>query len=113
MANNVADLVIVDAALHGDNEGGRYAMPLEILQRLLAYFSQIGAAEIDQRLAFERVELQIDLEAALVFREPRHEIRLARDSKPVGVDHDMANRAGAYRGENCEEIRVQRRLAAR
>ena len=94
------------------DQGGRDAVMLEILQRLLADLSQIRAAQIDQRVAFERVELEIDLEPALVLGEPRHELLFAGDTQAVGVDHDMADRAGAHRIEDREEVGMQRWLAA-
>src|SRR5207302_10886418 len=79
VADDIADLVIVDAALYGRDERGRKAMPFEIFKRLLAYLAQIRAAQIDQRVALQRIELKIDLETALVPGEPSHEVRLARD----------------------------------
>ncbi len=81
-------------------------------QRLLADLAQIRAAQVDQRIALQRIELEIDLQPALVLGEPRHEILLASDAQAIGVDHDMADRAGAHRVQDREEVRMQRRLAA-
>ena len=87
-------------------------VPFEIFQGLLPDPAQVGAAQIDQRVALQRIELQIDFKSALVLCQPRHEIRLARDAQAVGVDHDMADRAGANRVEDREKLRMQGRLAA-
>src|SRR6201985_2736499 len=87
-------------------------MPFESLKRLLANPAQISAAQIDQRVALKRIELQIDLQPATIFRELRDEIRLARNPKAVGVDHDMADRAGAHGIQDREEVRMQRWLTA-
>ncbi len=106
VADDVADRVIVDAALDGRDQRGRDAVAFEIFQRLLADLAQIRAAQIDQRVALQRIELQVDLEAAFVLGQPRHEVRLARDPQAVGVDHDVADRAGAGGFQNGEEIRV-------
>ncbi|GMO61228.1 hypothetical protein BwSG20_16410 [Bradyrhizobium ottawaense] len=112
VADDVADLGIVDAALDGRDQRGRHAVMLEIFQRLLADFSQIRAAQVDQRVALQRIELEIDLQPAPVLGEPRHEILFAGDAQAVGVDHDVPDRAGAHRVQDREEIRMQRRFAA-
>ena len=95
MPDDIADLVIVDAAFYRRDEGGRNAVSFQILQRLLTYFAQVRTAKIDQRIALKRIELQIDFKAAFVLRQPGHEIGLARDPQAVGIDHHMADRAGA------------------
>ncbi len=87
-------------------------MPLEVLKRGAADAAQIRAAQVHQRLALERIELQIDLEPALALGQPRDEIRLARDAQPVGVDHHVADRPRPHRIEDGEQIGMQRRLAA-
>ena len=112
MTHDLADLVIVDAALHGDDKRGREIMALEILQRLLAHAPQVGAAQFHQGFALERVELQVDFEAALVLGEPRDEIGLLRDPQAIGVDHHVLDRPRAHDVEHVEEVGMQRRLAA-
>ena len=87
-------------------------MTFQVIQGLLPDPAQVGAAQIDQRVSLQRVELQIDFKAALVLCQPRREIRLARDSQAVGIDHDMADRAGADRVEDREKLRMRGRLAA-
>ena len=69
VAHDVADLAVVDAFLdHADQRGGNAGL-FEIGQRLLAHLAQIGAAQVFQRLALQRIELQIDLEAGLQLGE--------------------------------------------
>jgi len=75
MALDRADLVIVDPSLDGDHEGGREAVALEILERLIAHPPQIGAAQVHQRLALERIELQIEFETA---SDPLHPVEPQR-----------------------------------
>ena len=60
----------------------------EVLQRLLADAAQIGAANVRETGARQRVELQIDLEPTLGLRELRNEVRLARDAQAdrAGID---------------------------
>ena len=111
MTDDVADFSVVDAAFDGSDEGGRNALLFEIFQRLLPDPAQIRAAQMDQRLAFERIELQVHFQTAFVFRQPRHEVRLARDPQAVGVDHDMTYRPRPHRIEDRKEIRMQGRLA--
>jgi hypothetical protein len=86
---------------------------LEVLQRLLPYAAQIRAAQLHEGIALQRVELQVDLEPALVLGEPRGEIRLLRDADAIGVDHHVAHRPRAHRVEHGEELGMQGRLAAR
>ncbi len=107
-----ADFAVVDAALHGDHQRGRDAVPFEIFQRLAAHPPQVRAAQVHQRVALERIELQIDFEPALALGQLRDEIRLLRDAQAVGIDHHVADRAAARLVEDREELRMQGRLAA-
>ena len=87
-------------------------MLFQRFERVLADASQVGAAQIQQRLTSGRVELQIDFEPALLLGEAGDKIRLARDPQPVGIDHHMPDRARPHCIEDSEEIGVQRWLAA-
>ncbi len=91
---------------------GRDVVALEVLQRLLPHAPQVGAAQVHQGVALERIELQVDFEPALLLGEAGGEVRLLRDAQAVGVDHHVADRARAHRVEHGEEVGMQRRLAA-
>ncbi len=56
----------------------------------LANAAQIAAAQIEQRFAFERIELQIDFEV-FDFREAFYEFFVLRDFQAVGIDHQVTN----------------------
>ena len=112
VADDAADLVVVDALLHDADERRGDPFPLEIGQRILAHAPQVGAAEIFQRRALARIELQIDLEAGLQLGEPRHEILVARDAHAVRVQHDVADRLRLRELQDLEDLRMDRGLAA-
>ena len=65
------------------------------------------------RFAFEAVELQIDLQPGFPLGQGRDEIRVGCDPQPIGIEHQMADRAGLRGIDHGEDIGVQRRLAAR
>ena len=85
----------------------------QILQRFAAHAAQVGAAQVHQGVAPERIELEIDFEPALALGELRDEIGLLRDADAVGVDHGVADRPPPHRIEDGEELGMQGRLAAR
>jgi hypothetical protein len=58
-------LVVVDALFHHADQRRRDAGLFQVGQSLLAHLAQIGAAQVFQRLAPQRIELQINLEARL------------------------------------------------
>ena len=110
--DDLADLVLVGAALHHHHQRGRDAFPLERLERLNPDAREVGAAERLQRGGPERIELEIDLEAGLEFRERGGEIGLPRDPDAVGVEHDVADRLRLGERDDVENLRVDGRLAA-
>ncbi len=97
MAHDVADLAIVDALLHYADEGRGNPGFLEIGERLVADLAQIGAADVLQRLALHRIELQVDLEAGLECRKLLDERLVARDADAVGVEHGRGGSAWTWR----------------
>ena len=113
MTHDLADLVVIDAALDRHHQGGRDAVPLQAFKRLVAHAPQVRAAQVHQGVAPERIELEIDFEPALALGEALDEIGFLRDPDAVGVDHGVADRPPPHRIENGEEIRMQGRLAAR
>src|SRR6476659_5604814 len=48
---------------------------------------QPRAAQVEQRLVVERIDLQVDLKPRRVFGQPGDELGVLRDPHPVGVDH--------------------------
>ena len=107
-----ADLVVVHALLDRDDERRGHAEPVEALERLLADAPQIGAAQIHQRVALERVELEVQLEVRHVARQPHRELLVLRDPDAVRVDHQVPDRPRLCAIEHLEELRMDRRLAA-
>ena len=87
-------------------------MRVEALERALADVGEARAAQVLMHLVAQRIELQVDLEAGLVCRQPRGEVRFLRDAQAVRVDHQVPDRPLLRRVEDREEIRMQRRLAA-
>jgi hypothetical protein len=87
--------VVVDALLQGHDQGGGDVVALQRLQGLLcARGTRSAPRNCHQRFALEAVELQIDLEPRHVGRQALGEARLAGDAQAVGVDHQVADRAG-------------------
>ena len=78
-----------------------------------AHAPQVGAAQIHQRVALERIELQIDFEPALALGQPRDEIRLRAMRMPLVLIITWRIGRAPHRVEDGEELRMQRRLAAR
>src|SRR5262249_6168259 len=87
-------------------------MTFEILERLLAYAAEIRSPQMHERVALERIELQIDFQPSLIGGELRHEVGLVSNAKPVGVNHDVPDRAAAHRVEHSKKVRMQGRLSA-
>ena len=112
VADDAADLVVVDALLDDADERRGNPRALEIGERVLAHAAQIGAAQILQRRALARIELQIDLEAGLQLGERCDEILVARDADAVGVQHDVADRLRLGELQDVEDLRMDGRLAA-
>ena len=49
VADDLADLAVIDALLEHGDQGGGDVVALEVLQRLLAHAAQVGAADLHQR----------------------------------------------------------------
>ena len=111
-AQHIADLVIVDAFADDADQRRRDAGCFQRIERPLPDPPQIGAADRLQRLAAQRVELQIHLESTLHLGERGDELRILRDADPVCVQHHMPDRPGACSADDVKDPRVQRRLAA-
>ena len=109
--DDVADLVVVEALLERDDERGGDVELVEAFEGAAADVAQVFAAQLSERVASERVELQVDLEAGHVGGEALGEVcvlamrmplvltircligrRLAasRISKKCGVDGGLA-----------------------
>ncbi len=87
-------------------------MPVQRLKRLQADVAQARTAQLLVHLVAQRIELQVQLEARHVGRQPFDEFGILRDAQAVGVDHQVADWPPFRRVEDVEELRVQRRLAA-
>ena len=111
--DDLAQLVVVLAALHDHHQGGGNDSPFKGFQRLPADAGEVGAAQVLVDGGPQRIELQIDLEARLEGRQPLHEIRLLGDADAVGVEHDVADGPPLGRRDDLDDLRVDGRLAAR
>ena len=104
--------MVVDAFADDADQGRRDAGRLQRVERALADPPQIGAADRLQRLAAQRVELQIHLESTLHLGERGDELRILRDADPVCVQHHMPDRPGACSADDVKDLRVECRFAA-
>ena len=87
-------------------------MPVQPLEGIQANSAKVGSAKLHQRLAFERIELQIDFEIFLVLSKSCRKIFLLRDSHSVGVDHQMADGSCLRHLNDGEKVRMHGWLAA-
>jgi hypothetical protein len=85
---------------------------LSRFQHLFANAAQVRAAQLDQRVSLERIELQIQLEAGHISGETFGKSSVFGDASAVGVHHQMLDGALLSHVEHSKEVRVQRRLAA-
>ena len=108
----LAQFIIIDAALHDHHEGRRNRFLFKSFQRFAANPGEVRTAQCLECFGPQRIELQIDLEARLEGRQGLHEIRLLGDPHAVGVEHHMADRPALGRGDDLENLRMDRRLAA-
>ena len=113
MAHDLADLRVVDAALHRADQGRRDVARLEIGQRLAADARQRGAAEVLERLVVQRIELQVDLEARPQLGQRVAEGRVLGDADAVGVQHHVLDGTSPRGSEDVEDLRMDGGLAAR
>ena len=107
-----AHFVVVDAALDGDDERGGDVERVEFFEGLGADAAEVGAAELHERVALERVELEVELELRHVGGEALGEAVFLRDADAVGVDHQVLDGAALGGVEDGEEVGVDGRLAA-
>jgi hypothetical protein len=106
------EFMVVDAALDGDDECGGDAEAVEDGEGALADMAEVGTAELEEGVAGERVELEVELEAGHVGGELLGEAWLSGDADAVGVDHEVADGAFATHVEDAKEVGVEGGLAA-
>ena len=107
-----AELVVVDSAFDGDDEGGGDVELVEAFEGAFADVAEVGAAELHEGFAAEGVELEVELEAGHVGGEALGEGFVLRDADAVGVDHEVLDGAAFGGVEDFEELRVDGGLAA-
>jgi hypothetical protein len=78
----------------------------------LTHAAQIGAAQLAQRPFLEGIELQVKLEARHVLGEAAGEFGVGSDARAVGIDHQVADGAGAGEVQDAEEVGMQGGFAA-
>ena len=107
-----AELVVVGTLRDGDDEGGGNVVAVEAFEGLLAGAAEVGAAELHERLALERIELQVELESGHVLGEARGEGFVLCDAEAVGVDHEVLDGPRLAGVEDLEKLRVDGGFAA-
>src|SRR4029453_3236115 len=110
--DQLADFPLVPPLLQRDDERRRNPKPVEPFERSRADVPQVGTSERNERISFERIELQINLEIRHVFCQPLREHLILGDPDAVGVHHEMADRCRLCPIENGEEVGMKRRLTA-
>ena len=91
-----AELVVVDAPLDRDDERGGDAELVESVEGFLADRAEIGAAQLHERFASQRVELKVDLEVRHVVGQTFGELLVLGDADAVGVDHQVLDRRSLH-----------------
>ena len=104
--------MIVQTLLKRDHEIGGDVVPVKAFESVQPNAAKVGAAKLHQRLAFERIKLQIDFEIFLVLSKSCHKIFFLRDPHAVRVYHQMANRSCLCHLNDGEKVRMYGRLAA-
>jgi hypothetical protein len=110
-ADDVADLVVVDAALDGGRQRDAHARPRAAIERAKLLVLQPPAADGQVGRVPEAVELQIHMHADV--RQCRGEARVARQPDAVGVQHHELDAVRLGGRQHVEDLWVDRRLAAR
>jgi hypothetical protein len=113
VADDVPDLAIVYAALHGTDQCRRDVACFQRGKRLTANARERCAANVAQRVVVQGVELQVDLEARLQLGQRIDEGRILGNADAVRVQHDMANRTASCGRQNFEDLGMDGWLAAR
>ncbi len=106
-----ADLVLVDALLDRGDERHRQPQLGGAVERPLLVGAEVLAADREVRLALEAVELQVQMRAQL--GELLAEAAVAREPDPVRVQHHRADSLRLGERDHLEDLRMDRRLAAR
>jgi hypothetical protein len=110
--DDLADLVLVDPALHGRYQRDRQADGCEAIERAQLFRQDVRLAANDAiRFRIEAVELKVDRRPDLV--EFGEKAIIVRDPLSVGIDHDDRDAATLRRSDEVDDVRMNRGLAAR
>jgi hypothetical protein len=110
--DDLAQLVVVLAALDHHHQGGGNRFSFKGFQRVPANPGEVGTAQVLVNGGTQRIELEIDLEARLETRQPLHEIRVLGNADAVGVQHDVADGPPLGRRDDLDDLRVDGGFAA-
>src|SRR6266851_5033026 len=109
--DDAAYFVVVQPFLQRHHESGRNAVTIQAIQGLLSRAAQIGAAQFHERIAFEGIELEIDLKVGHALRYLFDEVFVLGHANTVGIDHEVSDGSRLGQFQHGEEVRMQRRLA--
>ena len=112
VADDLADLVVVQSFLQGNHQGGGEVLPVQVFQCLPAYGPQVFAAQGFEGFFFKRVELQIHLKIRHVRCQAAHEGRIFGNADAVGVQHQVPDGLALGNVQNFKELRVHGGFAA-
>lgn len=110
--DDLAEFGIVDSALDRNDEGGGDAEVVEAGEGTFADRPEVGATELQEGVALERVELEVELEAGHVPGESLGEGAIGGDADAVCVHHEVLDGAVAGGIEDGEEVWMESGFAA-
>jgi hypothetical protein len=113
--DDVAELVLVEAALHGGDQGGGQARVGAVVQRLAFAGAQVAAADLAVGALVEPVELQVDVDRPAGPVPPPdlgHEVFVGGEADAVGVEVDRLDRTRLGGVDEVDDVFVDGGFAA-
>src|ERR1700687_4910324 len=86
-------------------------MAIQVFKGALAGLAQVRSPQFHQRLALERIKLQVHFAVWNGVVQAFHKVFVLRDTYPIGVYHQMPDGLLSRIFQNGEEVRVESRLA--
>src|SRR6185503_6609949 len=100
-------LVIVDALLEGNYQGGGKIQLIQVFQGFQPDVRKVLATQTFQRLRLEGVELQVDFEVGTIGSQPRGKFPVLRNTDTIGIYHQVTDGLFTRYVQNGKEVRMQ------
>ena len=112
VVDDLANFAVVETFAKSDDECGGEVVFVELFESFFANATEIGTTQIEQGFTFEGIKLQINFGVGSFGGDAFDEVGLLGNFEAVGIDHDVADRAGLREFENLEKIGMNGGFAA-